>query len=413
MKGLINLAGLSVRMKPSGKWEYRFDAGKIGGKRNQVSKAGFATKKEAVIAGTKALAEYNNAGVVMTPSEITCSDFFDKWIDSYCRINLKDTTVIGYEKKIKNHIKPAIGKYKLKSITPMVLQDLIDSEFNNGMSRNSLTCLKAILSGSFDYAVRMKYINSNPMNAVRLPNTRAQASVETHKKSRDALTHEEMQIILDRFPEGHSCHLPLMLAYHCGLRLGEVFGLCEEDFDYGSKTLQINRQIQWDEKTKYWTFVPPKYDSYRTIELDDTISDLLKKTIDKLHEARPQYNELYTTLYQNENKQLVSIGYEKDNLGDSKSLTEMALINRRENGTYIQPRVLQHCYRVIHYELGLANTDFHSIRHTHGTMLLEAGVPMPVIQQRLGHTNIDMTEHYTNHVTESMIDTMKEAINKL
>ena len=49
------------RPKPAN-WEYRFEAAKIDGSRNQISKAGFKTKKDAEIAGTKAMAEYNNAG---------------------------------------------------------------------------------------------------------------------------------------------------------------------------------------------------------------------------------------------------------------------------------------------------------------------------------------------------------------
>ena len=46
-------------------WEYRFEAAKIDGKRKHISKAGFRTKKEALEAGTKALAEYNNAAFIL------------------------------------------------------------------------------------------------------------------------------------------------------------------------------------------------------------------------------------------------------------------------------------------------------------------------------------------------------------
>lgn len=88
------------------------------------------------------------------------------------------------------------------------------------------------------------------------------------------------------------------------------------------------------------------------------------------------------------------------------------MLNRRDNGTYIQPRVLQHCFRVIHLKLGMPDADFHSLRHTHATMLLDAGVPLPLIQQRLGHANIKMTEHYSNHVTDNMVNTMLNALKK-
>lgn len=48
--------------KRGDKWQYRFEAASVDGKRKRVSKSGFKTKKEAVEAGTRALAEYNESG---------------------------------------------------------------------------------------------------------------------------------------------------------------------------------------------------------------------------------------------------------------------------------------------------------------------------------------------------------------
>lgn len=70
-------------------WEYRFEAAQIEGKRKHISKAGFRTKKEALEAGTKALAEYNNAGLHFEPSEISVSDYLDYYFDQHVKINLK------------------------------------------------------------------------------------------------------------------------------------------------------------------------------------------------------------------------------------------------------------------------------------------------------------------------------------
>lgn len=85
--------------KRGNKWEYRFEAAKIGGKRNQITKSGFKTKKEALEAGVKALAEYNNTGVSFAPSEISYSDYLDFWMEKDCRNNLVLTTVTNYEKR--------------------------------------------------------------------------------------------------------------------------------------------------------------------------------------------------------------------------------------------------------------------------------------------------------------------------
>ncbi len=374
-------------------WQYYFEGAKIDGKRQRICKSGYNTKKDALEAGNKALAEYNNSGIHFTPSELSFSDYLDYWIKNYCEVNLKSTTIDGYNKKIKLHIKPVLGKYKLKAITPSILQQFINNKFNEGYSRNTLVVLKALLSGCLSYAVQpCEFIQSNPMMSVKLPSTRAKADVSTRRKEKAIVTKEQVTAILKRFPEGHPCHIPLQLAYRCGLRLGEVFGLSWDDINFEHSTLSVNRQIQMDEKTKKWTFSNPKYDSFRTIKLDSTIVELLKNAKKSQEDSEEEYGEFYTNLFVDEN----------DHLNSDGSGTVIKMVNVRENGTYIQPRVTQHLGRVIHYELGFKQWDFHSLRHTHTTVLIEAGANIKDVQNRLGHKNIGVTLQIYTHVTEKM-----------
>ena len=57
--------------------------------------------------------------------------------------------------------------------------------------------------------------------------------------------------------------------------------------------------------------------------------------------------------------------------------------------------------RVVNYELGI-NFNFHSLRHTHATMLLEAGSNIKDIQERLGHSKLATTMDTYSHVTAEM-----------
>lgn len=52
------------------KWEYYFEAARIGGKRQRISKGGFSTKAEAMRAGVEAMHEYQNAGTIIVPADI-------------------------------------------------------------------------------------------------------------------------------------------------------------------------------------------------------------------------------------------------------------------------------------------------------------------------------------------------------
>ena len=85
-------------------WSYYFDLGKIDGKRKKKENGGFRTKKEAEQALTAAMNEYNNAGTVFEPSEITVSDYLDQWYDLYCKPNLRYNSQLGYLKIIEVHL---------------------------------------------------------------------------------------------------------------------------------------------------------------------------------------------------------------------------------------------------------------------------------------------------------------------
>ena len=393
------MASVNVR-KRGQKWQYQFEAAVVDGKRKQITKSGFRTKKEALEAGAKALAEYNNCGLTFTPSEISFSDYLNFWIKEYAEVNLKETTVDNYIKKIKLYITPKLGIYKLKSLTPAILQSFINEKFNEGFSRNTLLVLKGILSGSINYAVEpLGYIKFNPMAAVRLPLQRAIPNTPTRKKEKHIVTEEQFKKIIERFPYKHTCYLPLQLAYRCGLRLGEAFAITWDDIDFEKKTLDINKQVQW--KDKYWYFTNTKYESDRIIDLDDIMINILKKYKTQQLKDKIYYGEHYTRLKINDKNQINEL-----------EGNEIDLINIRENGTYIQPRVMQHCFRIIHYKLGYKELDYHSLRHTHTTMLLSAGANIKAVQERLGHKKLDITLDVYAHVTDEMREQTLEILNK-
>ena len=52
--------------------------------------------------------------------------------------------------------------------------------------------------------------------------------------------------------------------------------------------------------------------------------------------------------------------------------------------------------------MGHNEFTFHSLRHTHATMLAEAGMPQIYTQQRLGHKDISVTLKYYTHLTDKM-----------
>lgn len=428
---------IKPRTLKSGKivYEYAFEIASVDGKRKRKTKSGFKTKREAREAGKLAQQAYENVGLPIEPSEMSVADFLDQWIEKDCKIYCKDVTVKGYEKKIRLYIKPVLGEYRLRSITKEILQNFITHLFNEGFSKNTISSIRGILSKAFDYAVDNHYIITSPAIKLITPKN-LQPKQATRQKLHVYIPENKMKEIFERFPEGTSAYIPLMLGYHCGLRLGEIYAITWDDIDFENKTLSINRQVQWYQEKRdsgeikrnngikdfnagFWYFSEPKYHSYRVIDVDTVLLDVLQKEKQKQERAKLYYNEYYVRYYCNEK---ISFQGKAPNyiippinkIQNDFTEYEINFVCRREDGSYVSPRTMQHVSSIIHKQLNYPEYDTHSLRHTHATMLMENGLDMVYIQHRLGHKDISMTMNiYTNHITDKIKSNNISILNKL
>lgn len=414
----------SHKRKSGTVYEYYFEIAPVDGVRKWASKSGFKTKKEAKEAGKKAQELYERAGQLIIPSEMSVSDFLDMWIENDCKTDLKEVTVAGYEKRIRLYIKPKLGQYRMKAITKPILQDLIKDLFNRGFSENTISSVKGILSKSFEYAADNHYIAHSPASRLKTP-INQEPETPTRSEPHVYITTHQMEEIFTRFPPGTVNHLHLQLGYRCGLRLGEAFALTREDIHLDAQQLEVNRQVQWqadksrtkEQKRKengrskagngFWYFEEPKYRSYRIIDMDDELTEMLGLEMEKQDRARLYYGEHYyryfvdvPLIYGGKKTQKRPVA--QNRLYENNGIIEIHPLLVRENGSYIAARTMQHTSSVIHHQLDFPEFDYHSLRHTHATMLEESGVSYAFLQGRLGHVKKSTTHIYTNHLTDSM-----------
>ena len=386
------------------KWEWRFEAAPINGKRNQPSKGGFSTKKEALEAGVLAKAEYDKSGITFKPSEMSYSDYLDKWIDDYGKFELDADTVISYKKLIRLHIKPELGKYKINTLVHETIQIFINKKFNEGFSRNTLSVMKSIINSSLNYAVfPLKYINFNPASNVKLPSKNSIPKTPTRNKKRTIIPDDVIKLIFNRFPEGTTAHIPLCFGYYCGMRQGECFAVdLDNDIDFEKEVLHLRHQLQFI--NGFWTLKPPKYNSVRDIDLNNKMIQVLKNEKEKQDKNKEKYGKYYKQLKINNKKQL---NYEEG--------TNIRLATMRENGEFLSPRILQHVGRVIHYEdsIKFKDYDFHSLRYKHTTFLLANGADLKYVQMRLGHKSIKVTLEIYYKLTDEIRENNKKFIEML
>lgn len=422
------MATLNVT-KRGDKWQYRFEVAAIAGKRKRVSKSGFKTKKEAVEAGTKALAEYNESGQSFQVSNISVADYLDNWMDTYCKMNLKYNTQVGYLYTLENHLKPSLGMYRLKALTPSTIQEFVNGLKMHGLSKASVVGIFSTLSAALDYAVEpLKYIPYNPCNNVRIP------KFEHGKNNqRYIITPEQFSQITKRFPEDSNFYIPLMIGYYTGVRISECFGLTWNDVDFEARTITINKALlkrnygvdvrdvlkkkgKKEEKSAWYFNSTKTFKSNRVIQFGETLYRALKKAHDKQMSNCDFYGEYYTRIYKKP---------ELDEKGDTIyrlveveagvpcTLEPVDMLNVKENGQLLSMDSMKYCNRIIHYELNIM-FNYHSLRHTHATTLVENGANIKDVQERLGHCNIETTlntyTHNTDYLRSQSVDIFENAV---
>ena len=387
-----------LRTRKRGKtWEWSFEGARVAGKRQPISKGGYRTKGEAIVAGTQAKAEYENAGRIFRPSELSVSDFLDYWYQNYVQRNLSYNTQVDYENKIRLHIKPSLGKYRLSSLEPDILQKWIDEKKDNGYSRNMVKNTLSCLQSALNYAVLpCRYIKSNPCTYVRIPKVPVSEASRAHTEY--ICNPKDYAAILKRFPEGSIFYLPIITGYHCGTRLGETYGIdLANDVDLKTHTLHIRHQLK--KENGCWVYRTPKYDSVRSIKMDPVFENALKNEIRTRKANKLRYGQYFTKIY------LLPDGRLEQALADiSMPYPEIMPLSVRENGQLLTPDSFKYCARVVHQELNNPLFHSHCLRHTHGTILAENGAQPKAVMERLGHRDIKTTLERYIFNTEKMQD---------
>ena len=158
---------ISVR-KRNNLYEYRFEVGKVNGKRKQISKSGFKTKRDAYLAGQKAYDEFINVEKV-NECEMFYSDYLDYWMKEYFVINYKYSTARRY-KETFGTIKQEIGMYKLNTITPYLLNQTLLKLYQKTSTKEALRNYQKVIKSSLrDAAYYFGFIENNPASDLQIP----------------------------------------------------------------------------------------------------------------------------------------------------------------------------------------------------------------------------------------------------
>ena len=337
------------------------------GKKKQLWKRGFRTKKAAERALREALDRYERFGAEGSEN-IRLIELIEMWDRDHVS-TLAQSTADGYRSTVANFIGPAFGHYLINDLRPITFQEWVSSLMNpnQGERQASAKTVRNILdvfSGIYTYAVGLELARRNPVKLVRRP------AVEPFDWF--VLTPSMISELLAAAKEkGEEIYTPMAFALHAGVRRGETAGAKWNRLDFNSKTFTVALARARTSNGRIVTTRPKTRASRRTITLDDTILAIMAD---------------YKAAQQEHFKCM------------GKRWTENNFIFVDDNGFPHSPDAFSDHFRKLADSLGFDRARFHDLRHAHASILINQSVSPKAIQVRLGHSDIQTTFNTYGHL---------------
>lgn len=272
------------------------------------------------------------------------------------------------------HLLPKFGDMKIDKITPSIIQ-----EFVNGLAPKlvNFKTINSINRRILQHGVTLKLLSSNPARDIILP--------KKIKQGRDGVKFidpKDLKAFLDHAEElsvksykHYYRYVIFKLLLATGCRIGELTALEWSDINLEEKTIAINKTYNHDVEAVGMTKTKA---GMRTISIDQKTALLLK-----------QYRNRQRLIF-------LEIGAEAPSVVFATTIR-----------TYFRRNTFQQIIDNRCETLGIPRFTCHAFRHTHASLLLNAGISYKELQYRLGHSNIAMTLDVYSHLSK---DKEKEAV---
>lgn len=295
------------------------------------------------------------------------------WLETY-KLTVKPQTYDATVTRLNRHIMPTLGNMKVDKITASDIQMLI-----NRLSKYyvNYTAVRSVIRKILQQGVLLGLIDYNPARDIILPRKQPNA-----KKKVKFIDPSDLKSFLEHLESSQHKRYNLyfdavlyQLLLSTGLRIGEACALEWGDIDLENGTIAINKT--YNKNLKFLSTAKTQSGN-RVISVD-------KKTLRSLK------------LYQMRQRQLFN------EVGARVSEVVFATPTRK----YFNASVRQSALDTRCKEAGIERFTFHAFRHTHASLLLNAGISYKELQYRLGHANISMTLDTYGHLSK---DKEKEAV---
>ncbi|MGO8683410.1 MAG: tyrosine-type recombinase/integrase [Thermoleophilia bacterium] len=342
--------------------------------RRQQWMGGFETKAEAKKARINALHELGQ-GTHVARDDLTLGEWLtDEWLPSLAVGKLRETTRASYRSHVDNHLAPTkLGTIRLQQLT----RERISAHYawlqrggedrGRPLAASTLHHIHVTLHRALRDAVRANLLARNPADDIELPGVGNQA--------RDAKINAWSAAELAAFlgaTKDERLHVLWHTLAMTGMRRGEALALRWDDIDLEHGFISVSKSRVGVDGVVRET--PTKSDRARVVQIDSATIAVLRA------HAQAQLEEL----------------------ADAAEALEAHFVFTTAAGDPLVPCTVSHWFSSAVVGAALPKLSLHGLRHTHATLLLQAGVPAKIVQERLGHRSITITMDIYSHVTPGM-----------
>lgn len=320
-----------------------------------------------------------NHGTIVEPSKMTLGKWLTEWIDT-TKPRLRSSSYTRYKGIIDGSLLKA-------PIANILIQQLRGSHIENyyanaSVSASTLTLHHAILHRALRKAVKDGLVATNAAADLDGKPRRERAPEDARQH---AWTAGEANTFLKvAKAAGTQPAAFYAFALDSGARKGELGGLRWSDVDLDTGKVRIAQQLTRPGPNP--TFGPTKTGKARTITLGSETIDLLRLHKKEQAELKMRNRTAYHDFGLVFAKEWADVRKREETLGQPLQLNNLG---QREYAKLIR-------------DAGVRKIKFHGLRHTCATLLLQAGQPVHVVAQRLGHSKVEMTLNIYAHVLPDM-----------
>ncbi|MEX2406084.1 MAG: tyrosine-type recombinase/integrase [Actinomycetota bacterium] len=294
--------------------------------------------------------------------------------------DLRRSTFVTYSRLAERHLN-GLGSRTLGELEndPQLIQKAIDAMPGGPSLKRQM---RNLLSRTFKRAIiehpRAKIVN--PVKATRSP------KVARKRDMNDRLiTREQVHGIADTIEPSLSA--AVLLRWYCGLREGEVGALRPQDIDFEHSRVKIGATVSKTDRGAP-AIEAPKTGKPRVVAMPKIVAEALRK-----HLGAYPAERIDKTQWPN------------------VRLPADGLVFSSLRGHILDASAMAHHYRKATKKLGITGARFHDLRHSHATDLIERGIPLKVVSERLGHSTITITADIYQHVTAGMDNAVAALFN--